>query len=89
MAYHHFSDKAGFAKEAARIIRPGGRLYIADPCFPGIVRVLMNGFFKLIRVAGAFYTPDEIHRDFSVCGFEPDGYAKDGYAQVVKMKMPL
>jgi ubiquinone/menaquinone biosynthesis C-methylase UbiE len=88
MAYHHFSDKIGFIKEAARIIKPGGCLYIADPRFPFIVRRIMNGFFKLIRVAGAFFTPEEIHRDFAVCGFEANGSVKDGFAQVVKMKMP-
>ena len=30
MAYHHFSDKEGFAKEAARVLKPNGVLYIAD-----------------------------------------------------------
>lgn len=30
MAYHHFPDKEGFAKEAARIIKKGGSLYIAQ-----------------------------------------------------------
>ena len=85
MAYHHFSDKAGFAKEAARIIKPGGCLYIADPYFPGIIRVLMNAFFRAIRVAGAFFTSDEIYKDFSVYGFAPAGAVKDGYAQVVKL----
>jgi len=88
MAYHHFSDKAGFIKEAARIIKPGGCLYLADPRFPFVIRKAMNGFFKLIRVAGAFYTPEEIYRDFAVCGFVADGFVKKGYAQVVKMRMP-
>jgi len=88
MAFHHFSDKAGFVKEAARIIKPGGCVYIADPRFPLLVRKTMNAFFKLIRVAGAFFTPDEISKAFSVCGFVPDGFSNDGYAQVVKMKMP-
>jgi ubiquinone/menaquinone biosynthesis C-methylase UbiE len=88
MAYHHFSDKAGFIKEAARIIKPGGCLYIADPCFPGAVRVTMNAFFRLIRVADAFFTPEKIFTDFAACGFVANGFVKDGYAQVVKMKMP-
>jgi len=88
MAYHHFSDKAGFIKEAARIIKPGGSLYLADPRFPFVIRKAMNGFFKLIRVAGAFYKPEEIYRDFAVSGFVADGFVKKGYSQVVKMRMP-
>ena len=87
MAYHHFSDKAGFAKEAARILKPGGCLYIADPRFPFIFRKTMNAFFKIIRIAGAFFKPEEIYRDFASYGFKPGGFVKDGYAQVVKMKL--
>jgi len=83
MAYHHFSDKPGFIKEAARIIKLGGCLYIADPRFPFVIRKAMNAFFKIIRVAGAFFTPDEIHRDFAAYGFAADGFVRDGYAQVV------
>jgi len=88
LAYHHFSDKAGFIKEAARIIKPGGALYIADPSFPGFIRKFLNGFFRIIRVAGAFSTPEEMYKDFAVCGFVANGFAKDGYAQVVMLKMP-
>ena len=39
-------------------------------------------------IAGAFFTPDEVFRDFAVNGFVADGFVKDGHAQVVKMKMP-
>jgi len=86
LAYHHFSDRAGFAKEAARILKPGGRLYIGDARFPRAIRVIMNGGFKLLRIAGAFYSPEEIFRDLAQYGFIPDGYREDGYAQVVKLK---
>jgi len=86
MAYHHFSDRAGFIQEAARILRPGGLLVVADPNFPGIVRAVANAFFKAIRVAGAFFTPEEMFRDFAAHGFEADGFVKDGLAQVVKMR---
>ena len=87
LAYHHFADKAGFIKEAARIIKPGGVLYIADPGFPELIRKFLNWFFRTIRVAGAFSTPEEIYKDFAVYGFIANGYVKDGYAQVVMMRM--
>jgi len=87
LAYHHFSDRAGFAREAARILKPGGRLYIVDPRFPFIIRKVMNAFFKMIRVAGAFSTPEETFMDFAVFGFEPGGFQTEGFAQVVKMKL--
>ena len=85
MAYHHFSNKDGFAREAARILKLGGILYIADPRFPWLVRKAMNGFFRLIRVVGAFYSPQEIEARFVDSGFTGMGSAVDGYAQTVKL----
>jgi len=87
MAYHHFSDKAGFAKEVARILKPGGYLYIADPCFPYIVRKTMNTVCRWLNVAGEFFTREEIFKSFSVYGFQAAGYKKDRYAQVAKLKL--
>ena len=86
MAYHHFSDKDGFASEAKRILKPRGRLYIADPYFPAAVRAAVNVFFRLMRVAGAIYAPQKIHEDFAAKGFTPDGFIKNGYAQLVMLK---
>ena len=88
MAYHHFADKKGFAKEAARILKPGGRLYIADPYFPLAVRAVLNGILRALRITGRFYTPEEVAKDFSVPGFVPDEHARDGYAQVIVLKLP-
>jgi len=86
MAYHHFADRAGFAKEAARLLKHGGCLYIADPRLPFVIRKTVNGFFRLVNVAGCFNTPQELHKHFCEYGFVPDGFVFDGYAQVVKFK---
>jgi len=86
MAYHHFSDKAGFAREAARVLKPGGALYIADPKFPLIIRAGINGLLRLFKVVGEFYTAREIGGAFAAYGFELSGLAYDGYAQVVRLK---
>jgi ubiquinone/menaquinone biosynthesis C-methylase UbiE len=87
MAFHHFSDQTGFAKEAARILKPGGRLFIADPRFPFIVRKTINGLFHLLNIAGGFNTPQELYKHFSEHRFIQDGFAVDGYAQVIKLKL--
>ena len=85
MAYHHFSDKAGFAREAARVLKPGGVLYISDPKFPFLVRKGINGVARLFRVTGEFLTAREIADRFAEYGFVFSGAAYSGYAQVVKL----
>jgi len=87
LAYHHFSDRKGFAKEAARILKPGGTLYIVDPRFPWLIRKVMNGAFKLFRVVGFFGTPQEIYENFREYGFRLESFKHDGFAQVICMKL--
>jgi len=86
LAFHHFSDKEGFAAEAARVLKPGGVLYIADPRFPAPVRVVLNRVFRFINVAGEFNTTEEIGRHFSAHGFVSNGVVIESYAQVVSLR---
>ena len=85
MAYHHFGDQTGFAKEAARILKPGGYLYITDPRFPWIIRKPLNFAIRAHKVAGYFATPREVEATFSEYGFELVDCAYDLYAQCVKL----
>jgi SAM-dependent methyltransferase len=87
MAYHHFGDKRGFAREAARVLKPNGALYVADPRFPWAVRKTLNGILRLIRVTGEFLAPQEIEARFAAYGFTGAGSAADTYAQVVKLQL--
>ena len=85
MAYHHFSDKTGFAREAARVLKSGGVLYIADPKFPFLIRKSINGLAWLFRVVGEFLTAREKADRFAEYGFVFSGAGYNGYAQVVKL----
>lgn len=86
MAYHHFADKDGFARQATRLLKPGGLLVIADPRFPWIIRKPFNGLLRLFRVVGEFFSPQEMTARFADFGFTFTGFAFDGIAQVVKLK---
>lgn len=81
MAYHHFPDKEAFGKEALRILRQGGKLYIADPNFPKPVRKLLNLICRNIN--GEFFSSEEIRSDFEKQGFRFIGVQKDAYAQLI------
>lgn len=84
MAYHHFPDKEGFEKEAERILKPGGYLYIVEPNFPLLIRKTVNSLTK--RFNGEFLSSDEIKKRFEKQGFTYIGTKIDCYAQLVIFK---
>ena len=84
MAYHHFPDKDAFAKEALRIMKPNGTLYIADPNFPLPIRKIINLLAKGFN--GEFMTSLEIAERFGRYGFVPVATFKDHYAQLVILR---
>ena len=82
MAYHHFPERAGFRKEAWRVLKEGGSLYICDPRFPGAVRWILNTCFQ----EAEFCTPDQNIRTFEGDGFRLANTVKDAYVQVLRFE---
>jgi ubiquinone/menaquinone biosynthesis C-methylase UbiE len=87
-SYHHFPDVKAFASEARRVLRPNGKLYIADMYLPALLRVIVNPFVPLSSAGDVrFYSPKEILRNFESFGFEKAGDVKiHGHIQIVSMK---
>jgi ubiquinone/menaquinone biosynthesis C-methylase UbiE len=83
MAYHHFPDKDGFSKECARLLKKGGRLYIADPKLPLPIRKAVNTALEIHKVHGRIYTADEVTANFSEYGFGKVSDKSDAYAQII------
>jgi ubiquinone/menaquinone biosynthesis C-methylase UbiE len=88
-AYHHFPDVTAFAKEAFRVLKPGGALHIAEVYYPALIRALCN---PLIRFSPAgdvrFYGPDEIIQVLEDVGFRRDALLKFGHIQIVSVRRP-
>ena len=85
LAYHHLPDKAGFAREASRVLKTGGVLYIVDPNFPYALRKCMNAVIRLFKVVGEFFTSQEIAETFQAYGFAFAGAKRKGFAQIVTL----
>lgn len=84
MAYHHFPNKEKFEKEAKRILKSGGYLYIADPNFPFLIRKTINSLTK--RFNGEFLSSNELKKRFENNGFSYIDTRTDWYAQLVILR---
>ena len=85
MAYHHFENKIGFAKEANRVLKREGSLYMADLRLPKYLRKTINVLMKHLNVVGCFFTPEEIATEFEKYGFKYNGCIKDGRVQIIRL----
>ncbi len=86
-AYHHFPDIKAFAREANRVLKQRGRLYIAEVYIPFIIRAICNPFVRLSKAGDVkFYSPKEIQDNFQAYGFEQVGYKREGYVQIIEMQ---
>jgi len=87
-AFHHFPDVGAFAREAKRVIKPNGMLYIADMYLPSLVRFVLNPFVPLIFKDGdvKLYSPKEIAHNFERFGFEEVSVKITGNIQLVTMR---
>ncbi|WP_303871173.1 class I SAM-dependent methyltransferase [Acetobacterium wieringae] len=69
-AFHHFTQPAAFMAEADRILKPGGRLIIADPCLPPVLRQLENLILPFLKMGDVkCYSPKELTDFFQKNGF--------------------
>lgn len=86
-AFHHFPDVKSFAKEAGRVIKKDGMLYIAEVYVPAIIRVICNPFVKFSRAGDVkFYSPNEIVSLFLNHGFVLIDIEISGTVQMVRLQ---
>jgi ubiquinone/menaquinone biosynthesis C-methylase UbiE len=86
-AYHHFPDVKGFAKEASRVLKPGGMLYIAEVYYPPLLRTLCNPLIKFSPAGDVrFYGPEEITELLQATGFKKEALNISGHIQIVSAR---
>lgn len=86
-AYHHFPDTAAFAREAERVLKAGGQLYIAEVYLPAIFRIACNPFVFLTGAGDVkFYSPGEIQKTFEPCGFTCQDVYRKGHIQILHFR---
>lgn len=85
-AFHHFPDIKAFAKEAHRVLKQGGRIYIAEVHWP-IFRYIANIAFPFLSSGDVkIYAPNEIVSCFENAGFKNESVLVEGKIQLIEMK---
>lgn len=71
-AFHHFENPQEFVKECKRVLKKNGAVYIADPNFGTIVRLIANIFWLPFSKSGdvRVYSKKELEKIFYNCGFK-------------------
>lgn len=88
-AYHHFPDVASFAKEAFRVSKPSGRLYIAEIYYARLLRILCNPLIRLSPSGDVkLYAPEEIIRVLENAGFKRGEAYIQKHIQVISVQKP-
>lgn len=86
-AFHHFPDLVAFAREAQRVLKPNGCLYIAEVYLPSFIRVIVNPFVHLMPDGDVkFYSPTQIVKAFKPFGFVAANIRKHRHIQIVSMQ---
>jgi ubiquinone/menaquinone biosynthesis C-methylase UbiE len=71
-SFHHYPDPAGAAKEFARVLGPGGRVVIADPCMDRPIVRLADRVLRLIEPAHVrMYRSGELAGFLAAAGLRP------------------
>lgn len=70
-AFHHFETPQDFADECMRILKKGGKVYMAEPFFSPVVRWLANTLVFPFSKSGdvRVYSPKELCSFFELTGF--------------------
>ena len=69
-AFHHFPEPRQFAREAFRVLKQGGRLYVAELYLPIVLRQIANLVIPFYRAGDVkIYHPRELVTIFGAAGF--------------------
>ena len=86
-AYHHFPDVKTFAREAKRVLKANGKIYIAEVYLNAFLRAVCNPFLPFSTAGDVkFYSPNQIVDNFNQFGFEKVEVILSNGVQIISMQ---
>jgi ubiquinone/menaquinone biosynthesis C-methylase UbiE len=84
-AFHHFSEPDVFMREAYRILKGSGKLIIADPSPPPVVRWIENLIIPRMKMGDVkIYKHNELYGFFENAGFTNISHIKEGSKIIIQ-----
>lgn len=69
-AFHHFTEPKSFMTEVNRILKPGGKLLIAEPYLPIVLRQIENLILPFLKMGDVrTYSEKELMQFYAHAGF--------------------
>ena len=85
-AFHHFPNVADFFKEVYRVLKPNGKLYMAEVYCVPVIRNIINLFMPLSKAGDVkFYSPKEIMKLSSKFRLQHKKTIKRNYIQLIEL----
>ena len=86
-AYHHFPDVKTFAREAKRVLKTKGMIYIAEFHLNAFFRLVCNPFLPFSKAGDVkIYSLNQIVGNFSQFGFEKKDVIISSGVQIISMQ---
>lgn len=86
-SFHHFEQPGLFLKEAKRVLKQGGELFIAEIHWPFVLRIIGNPLLPLLKSGDVkICSPKELERLLLNNGFNGVKNTISGHIQIVQGK---